>query len=209
MRVRTDDRREAILDVATEIFREFGYARASMAMISARIGGSKGTLYGYFKSKDDLFATAMMAVMEEQAQKIVSLLDTSEPDIGMALRRFGEALLDLLTSSDTISICRTAIAEGANSRLGAILYELGAERGWNAMTTYIARLQEKRVLRAVDPRIAAAHLKGLLETGSIEPLLFGAQRWFTPKEAVAAAVEAFLLAYGNGPARPPSPCFQA
>ncbi|OYW88264.1 MAG: TetR family transcriptional regulator, partial [Sphingobium sp. 32-64-5] len=54
MRVRTDDRRQAILDVATEMFREVGYARASMAAISARIGGSKGTLYGYFKSKEEL-----------------------------------------------------------------------------------------------------------------------------------------------------------
>src|ERR1700740_1174603 len=123
MRVRTDDRRNAILDVATEMFREIGYANTSMAMISARIGGSKGTLYGYFKSKEELFATAMMAVMEEQAQKTIALLDVSEPDVGLALRRFGEALLVLLTAPDTISILRAAIAEGGNSRLGAILYK--------------------------------------------------------------------------------------
>ena len=119
MRVKTDDRRKAILDVAIEVFRDVGYARASMAMISARIGGSKGTLYGYFKSKEALFAAAMMAVMEEQADEIMGLLDLSEPDVSLALRRFGEALLALLTSADTLAIMRAAIAEGASSTLGA------------------------------------------------------------------------------------------
>ncbi|ALZ10870.1 TPA: TetR/AcrR family transcriptional regulator [Pseudomonas aeruginosa] len=197
MRVKTDDRRKVILDVAIEIFREVGYARASMAMISTRIGGSKGTLYGYFKSKDELFAAAMMAVMEEQADEIMGLLDLSEPDVALALRRFGEALLALLTSADTLAIMRAAIAEGANSKLGATLYEMGAGRAWHQMTNYIARQQEVGLIRAMDASVAAAHLKALLETGFIEPLLFGARPWFTPKEAVARAVDVFLRAYGS------------
>ncbi|ELY2785170.1 TetR/AcrR family transcriptional regulator [Enterobacter hormaechei] len=197
--MKTDERRRAILNVAIEIFRDVGYARASMAMISDRLGGSKGTLYGYFRSKDELFAAAMMAVMEEQADEIMGLLDLSEPDVSMALRRFGEALLALLTSADTLAFMRAAIAEGANSKLGATLYEMGAGRAWDQISNYILRQQEKGSIRAVDARVAAAHLKGLLEIGFIEPLLFGAQPWFTPKEAVAAAVDAFLRAYGSNP----------
>src|ERR1700748_881544 len=50
-----DSRREAILDVATEVFLEVGYSCASMSAIAARVGGSKGTLYNYFKSKEELF----------------------------------------------------------------------------------------------------------------------------------------------------------
>lgn len=197
MRVKTDERRKAILEVAIDIFREVGYARASMAMISERLGGSKGTLYGYYRSKDELFAAAMMAVMEEQADEIMGLLDLSEPDISLALRRFGEALLALLTSADTLAIMRAAIAEGANSKLGATLYEMGAGRAWDQIASYIARQQENGSIRSVDARVAAAHLKALLEIGFIEPLLFGAQPWFTPKEAIATAVDVFLRAYGS------------
>ncbi|RXR28634.1 TetR/AcrR family transcriptional regulator [Sphingobium fluviale] len=153
MRVRTDDRRQAILDVATEMFREVGYARASMAAISARIGGSKGTLYGYFKSKEELFAAAMMAVMEEQAEDAIDLLDRSNPDAYSALRRFGLAYLALLTSSDAIAIMRAAIAEGANSALGSTLYTCGAERAWQAMATYIAHLHKKGALQAPDAKV--------------------------------------------------------
>src|SRR5258708_22025925 len=54
-RLDRDARREAILDVAQDVFLEEGFANASMSTIAARLGGSKGTLYNYFKSKDDLF----------------------------------------------------------------------------------------------------------------------------------------------------------
>ena len=50
-----DRRRDAIIDVAREVFFEEGYAAASMSSIAARLGGSKGTLYNYFRSKDELF----------------------------------------------------------------------------------------------------------------------------------------------------------
>src|SRR6204780_5843981 len=50
-----DERREHILKVAREVFFEYGYSAASMSQIAARLGGSKGTLYNYFKSKEELF----------------------------------------------------------------------------------------------------------------------------------------------------------
>ena len=46
------DRRELILDVASEVFLKEGYAATSMSEIAARLGGSKGTLYNYLKSKE-------------------------------------------------------------------------------------------------------------------------------------------------------------
>jgi len=63
MRVRTDERRNAIIQAATEIFAKVGYERASMATIAERTGGSKTTLYGYFPSKEELFWAAMTGPM--------------------------------------------------------------------------------------------------------------------------------------------------
>jgi len=39
-----DQRREVILNVAREVFFEEGFSAASMSMIAAPLGGSKGTL---------------------------------------------------------------------------------------------------------------------------------------------------------------------
>src|SRR5579871_1168537 len=53
---RSDARRRAILEVGREVFLAQGYAAASMSEIAAKLGGSKGTLYNYFRSKEELFS---------------------------------------------------------------------------------------------------------------------------------------------------------
>ncbi len=47
MRKKSEERRQAMIDIAGEVFNEIGFEGASMAEISARIGGSKATLYNY------------------------------------------------------------------------------------------------------------------------------------------------------------------
>jgi hypothetical protein len=140
----------------------------------------------------------MVSALDDQGQEAIGLLDPSDPDVASVLRRFGEAELTLLTSSDAIAILRAAIAEGGNSQLGAMLFKIGPESAWSQVRDYLVELQGREVLRPADPQILAAHLKGLLESGVVEPLLFGADPWFTPKDAAATAVDAFLRLYGAG-----------
>ncbi len=59
MRRRTEAKRNAILKVAEELFRKKGYQNTSMSEITAKVGGSKATIYGYFKSKKLLFEAVM------------------------------------------------------------------------------------------------------------------------------------------------------
>lgn len=47
MRVRTEAKRDAIVEAASEVFLESGFEGASMAQIATLVGGSKATLYGY------------------------------------------------------------------------------------------------------------------------------------------------------------------
>lgn len=192
---RSDKRRKAIVDVATEVFHEFGFARASMAEISARLGGSKGTLYGYFNSKDELFTAVMRNQVEYHAQRMVSFL-RYEDDIFHMFVNFGAAYLDLLTSDYALSTMRIVISEGNNSTLSAMLYAEGPENAWTEVSDIIGDLTRQGRLQAKDPRVAAMQLKGLLEAGIIEPLLFGAEPLFKAHDAVVQAVETFLKAYG-------------
>ena len=50
-----EDRLERLVDVATQVFIEQGYARTQMADVAAALGVAKGTLYGYVESKEALF----------------------------------------------------------------------------------------------------------------------------------------------------------
>src|SRR5579863_10433780 len=65
--VRGDAKRRAILEVAREVFLAQGYAATSMSEIAAKVGGSKGTLYNYFRSKEELFAAFMADTCQGQA----------------------------------------------------------------------------------------------------------------------------------------------
>lgn len=197
MRQKSDSRRQCILEAATSLFREVGFGRASMAQISARVGGSKATLYSYFSSKEELFATAMIDAMQEQGNAMIDQLDPGEPDVRKVLLRFGEAYLNLITSSQAMSIVRTAIAESAHgSNLGATLYRLGPKQGWCDISAYIAEAMERGNLPKGDPHMVAMHLKGLLEGGILVPMLFGAELELDKKSAVQGAVDAFMRAYG-------------
>ncbi len=48
------DRRQAILDTALEVFADHGYESASISMIAKKAGVSKGLMYNYFESKEEL-----------------------------------------------------------------------------------------------------------------------------------------------------------
>ena len=200
MRVKTDEKREAIIATAAEVFREVGYERASMAMISARVGGSKATLYSYFKSKEELFAAALIGAMAKQGDDMIRGLDPENPDIVAVLTRFGRAYLRLLTSPDALAIMRVAVSEGSNSSLGADLYALGPGRGLALVTNYMGALVKKGVLRECNPRIAAAHLMQMMEAGIVQPRMFGAPVIMDQEEVVGATVEAFVRAYAAGSA---------
>jgi AcrR family transcriptional regulator len=84
-------RRAQIIAMAREHFFEHGYDGTSMSAIATALGGSKGTLWNYFPSKEELFA----AVVEDTAAGIRGGMDVSGK---------GDTLLDALTN-----LCRTII----------------------------------------------------------------------------------------------------
>jgi AcrR family transcriptional regulator len=79
---------ESILEAAKKIFFTRGYARATMDEIALAAEISKPTIYQYFKSKDDLFFSLMLPVVDEignQFREIVTRLDQGRYTSGAAL----------------------------------------------------------------------------------------------------------------------------
>lgn len=54
-----EQRREAILQAARQLFSENGYEHSSMAEIAARVGVVEGTVYKYFDSKRELLLSVL------------------------------------------------------------------------------------------------------------------------------------------------------
>jgi AcrR family transcriptional regulator len=185
------------MQAAQRLFREVGYERASMSKIADLVGGSKATLYGYFPSKEELFAAALLESPLEMVDEFVSRLDPEDDDIQSELEAFGRAHLRFNCSKTLIDTKRNALAQGANSTLGPVIYERGPRRTYMRVAAYLQRLIERGRLRSADPEIAALHLWGLLEAGVVEPCMYGAEPRLAVDEAVSLAVDVFLRAYGN------------
>ena len=77
-----DDLRRKIITAATELFREENYAAVSMRKIARRVEYSVGTLYLYYKDKDELFL-AVQSVAFERAFTYINAL----PENGDSLER--------------------------------------------------------------------------------------------------------------------------
>src|ERR1700749_2415778 len=109
-RLDRDARREAILEVAEEVFLEEGFGAASMSTIAARLGGSKGTLYNYFKSKDELFEAYVMrrCVLNLDEIYVVRAEGESVRDL---LTRLGRAYIGRVLSDENLRHFRLIIAE--------------------------------------------------------------------------------------------------
>ena len=87
-------RRTEILDAATACFTRRGYTNTTMDDIVAECGLSKGTLYWYFKGKDDLFNSVVSRFFEDFARETMTALAGCETAAeqfrcgGRALARF-------------------------------------------------------------------------------------------------------------------------
>lgn len=58
------DKYQRILDAAVEVIAENGYFGSPVSAIAARAGVADGTIYLYFKSKDDVLRTAIDSVFD-------------------------------------------------------------------------------------------------------------------------------------------------
>jgi AcrR family transcriptional regulator len=75
MRRRSDEVRSRIVDVAYESFWRLGFRRSTVDSIAARAGLTKRTVYGYFRSKDDLLAAVLQRYDELAAQRLQRIGD--------------------------------------------------------------------------------------------------------------------------------------
>ena len=69
------ERRAQIIQAALACFSRKGYRNTTMDDIVAASRLSKGTLYWYFKSKDDLFVSAITSALAEVGQEVVAALE--------------------------------------------------------------------------------------------------------------------------------------
>ncbi len=197
---KVEARRKAILDVARDIFLTQGYAAASMSEIAARVGGSKGTLYNYFRSKEELFGAFMTDVCQVAANEAYQHLPPIGGDLRGPLVEFGESFLTFLLTEPTMSIHRLVVAEaGRFPELGRVFYETGPKRGEAKLKAYFDEALAAGKLRPCDTLSAARWFRDMVFCDIYSRALWNVLGEPTPQQIhdhAAEAADIFLAAFG-------------
>jgi AcrR family transcriptional regulator len=160
LKAKRDQRRDTILEVAGEVFAEEGFAATSMSNIAARLGGSKGTLYNYFRSKEELFA----AVVQEECGRMADVLfevDESQT-IAETLTAIGERFIKHLMADWTVRMFRVVVAEASRTpELARAFYEAGPAQGSRMLTDILEQARARGEIVADDCELAAQHFMSL------------------------------------------------
>ena len=146
-----DCRRQAIVDVAREVFMADGFAEASMSAIAAQVGGSKGTLYNYFRSKQELFS----AVIQDDCDRVQAILFkslyTESEDVEAVLYEAGLRYTHIVLGDAMVQLSRAVIAEAVRfPELGRVLYEAGPKRGRVRLAAFLEQQMQRGRIRRAD-----------------------------------------------------------
>lgn len=199
MKSKTEAKRQAILHVAEQVFAEFGFERASMAEICARMGGSKTTVYSYFPSKEVLFFAVMEKLGGAEFDAAHSAIAASTDDLAASLRHFGEKFLGFLYAPKMQAQRHLVIAAAARTELGRVVYEHGVLRSQKLVAEFLGAAMRQGKLREADLQVTTRHLYALLEAELVDRFLFQLPGKVSAKEIKAVtgrAIDVFMVAYG-------------
>lgn len=174
-RKKCESRRRDILAIARAAFLERGYSATSMAAIAALVGGSKGTLYGYFANKEALFGAVVQDLLDEHFLPVFEVLE-SQPNQSLedVLGALALALGRFVVLPDAIASYRLAVAEAARfPAMGRTFFLSGPQRSYDFLAEWMARRIERGELRPQDPQLLARQFIALCKIGPNEEILLG------------------------------------
>jgi TetR/AcrR family fatty acid metabolism transcriptional regulator len=105
---RGGDKRERILRAAVKVFAKSGFYAARVSEVAKAAGVADGTIYLYFKSKDEL----LVSLFEDRVEKLLAYLQKELPKLGSAtekMRRVIELQLGLLEGERDLAEVITVI----------------------------------------------------------------------------------------------------
>ncbi|MEM7092299.1 MAG: TetR family transcriptional regulator [Actinomycetota bacterium] len=147
---RGDARRAAIHRAAIAEFSTQGIAGASMARIARGAGVSRPALYQYFANKEEIFASAFVALFEGHVERAVDELqaESSVADqLDGFLQRFTGDLWEHMAASEHADEIESAKTGEVARAVGELLTDL-----WRELDQHLATLVPGRSARIVARR---------------------------------------------------------
>jgi len=165
-----DEREQAFKQAALKVFSAKGYHRATMSEIALEAGFGKGTLYWYWKSKEELY----FALIRQMHEEFLQLAEEASSRPGSALEKLawlGSEITDLYyRDRDFCKLSWKMRAEELETFSPQYVEELQGyiSRTKKALEGIIRQALEEGSLPPADPYYLSCILLGLVEGMEIQ-----------------------------------------
>ena len=150
-----------IIAAALGVFAEKGFAAARLDEIAARAGVSKGALYLYFETKEDLFR----AVVQEMATPNIEAVRAMTANFQGRFADLAPLILALVAkitlTSPMPAVAKMVIGESRNfPDLARVWHDQVVSKALDLLAGLIAGAQARGEVKPGDPRLYAVSLMG-------------------------------------------------
>jgi AcrR family transcriptional regulator len=165
-RRRKADRPEEIVNAALAVFAAKGFAAAKLDDIARQAGVSKGAVYLYFETKEDIFRAVVERAIAPNIGVVKAMAAAHPGPLEDLLRGVVEVVTGVIETAPVGGVLKMVVGEAGNfPELARVWHEKLVSQALGAMTTAIANAQARGEVRPGDPRAYAVQL--------IAPLLVG------------------------------------
>lgn len=167
-----EEARKTILETAAGVFAQKGYVEATMDDVAKELGVSKGAVYQYFGTKDELFHELCGAA----AKTIEERLRTSftGPDMRQAAERYMSAELDRFQKRGVLTF--EAFAHAPRNQSMSKMLRKSYSTVLEVMTAFLETLKKKGRLKQEMDSAAVAELLIALRHGVLATVLQGVSK---------------------------------
>lgn len=187
-----NDKRERIVEAAIEVFAEKGFAAARISDIAKGAGVADGTIYLYFRNKEDLLLTIFEEKMEEILRDLDRALDGLDRPVDR-MRAYARAHFHQLQTHPALAqVLQIELRQSSRFVRG-----YRPERLWQYLGVFEGLIRDGQAagaLRAdLDPFLATWAFFGALDELSIQWVLARKRDRFNLEQAADQVVEIFLF----------------
>jgi AcrR family transcriptional regulator len=145
---RKEDRPQEITEAAFEVFAEKGYSGARVEEVARRAGVSKGLLYLYFKTKEELFKAVVKSVVVRRVDALLAAVEQTELSSEAFIRGPLLEFMKGVPGSPVAIVIKLLIAEGRrHPDLVDYYWDNVVSKGLKAISGFIERGIERGEFR--------------------------------------------------------------
>jgi len=159
----SEERRNQILDAASEVFAEKGFQKARMDDIAEKASLSKGALYWYFKNKDSIVIQIFNRIFSREAEDFKGLINSPESSADRITYYTGRAIKDVNRLIKFAPVAYEFLSLAFRQKFFKGAFKSYLQEYMNFMIPIIQQGVESGEFKEIDPKDAAIALGAIFE----------------------------------------------